>query len=129
MQISKATTRMIHCAALIAACLLLGACGSRDIKSSTSTVASVPSDFDMVLRADKDGQFDFDGATLAPEDLRGHLRYRIEVQKPVHRLLLKNSDKVKIKKNHIVSLASIAHDLNIEAFIDDGAIKAIKMEQ
>ena len=111
--------------------LLLGAlaaCGRDDIKSGTSVAGSAPAQYDLVVRADKDGQFDLEGATLTAEDLRGHIRYRNEPgNAPVHTILLKPGEKEKIKKEHLLALASIARDLKIKAYVEDndGHLKVI----
>lgn len=113
--------------------LLLGAlaaCGGRDeIKKGTSDAAAAPAQYDLVLRADKDGQFDFDGATLTAEDLRGHIRYLAEAGRPARTLLLKRGEKEKIKNTHIAALAGIARDLKVTAYVEDndGHLKIIQV--
>ena len=70
----------------------LAACGHDDLKKGTSEITTaVPVQYDLTLLADKDGTFDFDGATLtAAEDLRGHIRYpRTRPAGPVKTILLK----------------------------------------
>ncbi|MDR3388444.1 MAG: hypothetical protein P4L92_15455 [Rudaea sp.] len=109
---------------------LLAACGGRDeIKKGTSEVVDVPSSYDITVAADKDGQFDFDGATLAAEDLRGHIRYLNENGRTVHTLLLKPGEKEKIKNTHVGALAGMARDLHITAYVqdNDGHLKIIKV--
>ena len=114
--------------------LLLGAlaaCGRDEIKRGTTDVAAnVPAQYDLTIRADKDGQFDLEGATLTAEDLRSHIRYRNEPgNQPVHTLLLKPGEKEKIKNTHVTVLASIARDLKITAYVDDndGHLKVIQI--
>lgn len=101
---------------------VLAACGGRDaIKSGTSETGTAPGQYDLTLRADKDGQFDLEGATLTIEDLRSHIRYRNEPgNAPVRTILLRPGEKQKIQNNHIVALAGIARDLKITAYVDDG---------
>jgi len=123
--------------ARMAAIALLGAalaaCGGRDeIKQGTSdiAVASAPTTLDLTVAADKDGQFDVDGATLTAEDLRGHIRYRNEPgHPPVHTLLLKTGEKEKIKNTHVAALAGISRDLKLEAYVrdNDGHLKVIQI--
>ena len=111
----------------------LAACGGRDeIKKHTSdiAVANAPTTFDLTVAADKDNQFDLDGATLTGEDLRGHLRYRNEPgHQPVHTILLTRGEKEKIKNDHVAALASIARDLKLEAYVrdNDGHLKMIQI--
>ena len=111
----------------------LAACGGRDeIKKGTSDIAAsnAPVTFDLTVAADKDNQFDLDGATLTAEDLRGHIRYRNEPgHQPVHTILLKTGEKEKIKNTHVAALAGIARDLKIEAYVrdNDGHLKVIQI--
>ncbi len=124
--ISK-TLRVVAIALLVA---VLAACGGRNaIKNGTTEVVDVPASFDLNVKADKDGQFDFDGATLTAEDLRGHIRYLSEVGKPVHAIMLTPGEKEKIKNTHIAALASICRDLKITAYVtdNDGKTKVIKI--
>jgi len=114
--------------------LLLGAlaaCGGRnEIKGGTSDASSAPAQYDLNIRADKDGQFDLEGATLTAEDLRSHIRYRNEPgNAPVRTILLKPGEKEKIKNTHVAALASIARDLKIVAYVDDndGHLKVIQV--
>lgn len=119
---------------LLLVLLLAGvaACNRDEIKGGTTEAASVPTQYDLMLRADKDGQFDLEGATLTAEDLRSHLRYRNEPgNQPVHTLLLKPGEKEKIKNTHVAALAGIARDLKIVAYVEDndGRLKVIQVTQ
>jgi len=108
----------------------MAACGRDEIKRGTTEVASVPAQYDLVVRADKDGQFDLEGATLTPEDLRSHIRYRDEPgHQPVKTLLLERGEKEKITNTHVAALASIARDLKIVAYVkdNDGHLKIIQI--
>ena len=113
--------------------LLLGAlaaCGRDDIKKGTTDVAAnAPTQYDLTVLADKDGQFDFDGATLNAEDLRGHIRYLDEAGRQVRTILLKRGEKEKIKNTHVASLAGIARDLKVTAYVEDndGHLKIIQV--
>ena len=111
---------------------LLGACGGRDaINEGTSDIASAnrPAAFDLTVAADKDNQFEYDGATLTREDLAGHLRYLAEIGKPVHTILLTPGEKEKIKSTHIAALAGICRDLKITGYVrdNDGHLKVIQV--
>jgi hypothetical protein len=119
--------------ALVLLGLTLAACGGRDeIKKGTSDIpaSNAPTTFDLTVAADKDNQFDLDGATLTAEDLRGHIRYRNEPgHQPVHTVLLKTGEKEKIKNTHVAALAGIARDLKLEAYVrdNDGHLKVIQI--
>ena len=111
---------------------VLAACGGHDeIKQGTSDAgATVPAQYDLVVRADKDGNFDLEGATLTAEDLRSHIRYRNEPGNvPVRNLLLETGEKEKIKNTHVAALAGIARDLKITAYVkdNDGHLKIIQV--
>ena len=111
---------------------LLAACGGRDDlkKAATDVTSDAPTSYDLTVAADKDGQFDFDGASLAAEDLRGHIRYLNESGHPVHTMLLKRGEKEKIKNTHVGVLAGISRDMKITAYVqdNDGHLKVIKID-
>jgi type IV pilus biogenesis protein CpaD/CtpE len=112
--------------------LLLGAlaaCGHDDLKKGTTEVTAVPAQYDLTILADKDGAFDFDGATLTAEDLRGHIRYLDEAHRPVKTILLKRGEKEKIKNTHVSELAGMARDLKVTAYVEDndGHLKIIQV--
>ena len=114
--------------ALLAA--VLAACGGRDeLKKGTTEVTSVPTQYDLTVLADKDGQFDFDGATLTAEDLRGHIRYLDESGHTVKTLMLKRGEKEKIKNTHVAAMAGMSRDLKITCYIEDndGHLKVIQV--
>src|SRR5690242_8110324 len=118
---------------LLVLTVLLAGCGGRDdIKKGTSdiAVANAPTTFDLTVAADKDNQFDLDGASLTAQDLRGHIRYRNEPgHQSVRTILLKTGEKEKIKSTHVAALASIARDLKLEAYVrdNDGHLKVIQI--
>ena len=108
----------------------VAACGRDEINRGTTSdvAANVPAQYDLTIRADKDGQFDLEGATLTAEDLRSHIRYRNEPGNvPVHTLLLKPGVKEKIKNTHVAALAGVVRDLKIKAYVEDndGHLKII----
>ncbi len=116
-------------ALLCAVALVLSACGGRKAsKEMLVANANVPSSFDVTLIADKDNQFDYDGAPLTEEDLRSALRYRKDQNLPVATVILKRGEKEKIKNEHIISLARVAYQLQIRAFMQDkdGEISELK---
>ncbi len=128
MQLSKYPA-VLRSLAVLLLCGLLAACfGGRHSKSDELLKTSdIPAAYDLTLHADKDGQFDLDGATLAPEDLRGHLRYLEEQHKAVKTVLLKPGEKYKVKGAHINELAKIGYELKFRAFIDnDGEISEVR---
>jgi hypothetical protein len=126
---SISISKMLRVVSIALFVAMLAACGRDAIKSGTTDVVDAPASYDLSVKADKDGQFDFDGATLSAEDLRGHLRYLAEVGKPVHAILLTPGEKEKIKNTHVAALASISRDLKITAYVtdNDGKTKVIKI--
>ena len=113
---------------------LLASCGGRDaIKNGTSdvAVANAPTAFDLTVAADKNGQFEYEGATLTREDLAGHIRYLTEIGKPAHTILLIPGEKQKITNAHVAGLAGICRDLKISGYVrdNDGHLKIIQIVQ
>ncbi len=112
--------KMLRTFALVMFVALLAACGSgRAIKNGTTAATDVPASYDLTVAADKDGQFDFDGATLTPEDLRGYIRFLSEAGRPVHAILLKPGATVQPKYTPIAALASLCRELKITAYVQD----------
>ena len=126
---------IFHGAAVLAIVLLaalLAACGGRDaLKTGTSDipVANAPTKFDLTVAADKNGQFEFEGATLTREDLAGHIRYLAEIGKPAHTILLIRGEKQKITNAHVAALAGICRDQKISGYVrdNDGHLKVIQI--
>ena len=109
----------------------LGGClfGRDDFKKGTSDITETPASYDITVGTDKDGQFDFDGATIDRETLRGHIRYLNESGRTVHTILLKPGEKEKVKSNHITEIAGIVRDLHVTAYVKDneGHLKVINV--
>ena len=108
--------------------LVLSACGGRKVsKDLIGNAGNIPASFDVTLVADKDTQFDYDGAPLTEEDLRSALRYRKEQNLPCATVIVKRGEKERIKNEHIVSLARVAYQLKMRAFMQakDGTISEL----
>ena len=108
--------------------VLLAACGHRGARPDTLKGADVPAAFDVTLLADKDNQFDYDGAPLTEEDLRSALRYRQEGSLPMATVLLKRGEKQKIKAEHEIGLAQLAYQMKFKAYVQekDGSISELR---
>jgi hypothetical protein len=123
---------MLWLAALVcAAALVLSACGGRGVsKDLLAQAGNIPASFDVTLIADKDNQFDYDGAPLTEEDLRSALRYRKDQNLPVATVIVKRGEKERIKNEHIIALARVAFQLNIRAFMQakDGTISELRAQ-
>ena len=108
----------------------LAACGRDKIKEGTTSDPSVsPTQYDLTVRADKDGQFDLEGATVDAQTLRDHIRYRNEAGQPVRTILLKRGEKEKVTNAQVAGLAGIARDLKVEAYVldNDERLKLIQI--
>ncbi|MEO8672435.1 MAG: hypothetical protein ABI411_14050 [Tahibacter sp.] len=98
----------------------LASCGGKvSSRSNTQPATNIPATFDMTLLADKDGQFDMDGATLTEEDVKGNLRYRVDQGNPVKTILLKRAEKQKVSTRHLQGLGRIGMELHIQAFVQE----------
>ncbi|TCO40448.1 hypothetical protein [Dokdonella fugitiva] len=109
---------------------LLVACGGGRARPDSVPAPNVPSSFDVTILADKDNQFDFDGAPLNSEDLKSAFRYRQEEKLPMSTVLLKRGEKEKVKNEHIVALARIAYEMKFSAFLQekDGSISELRAQ-
>jgi hypothetical protein len=115
-------------AALVcAAAVALAACGGRVNKDLVTQGSNIPPSFDVTLVADKDNQFDYDGAPLTEEDLRSALRYRKEQNLACDTVIVKRGEKERIKNEHIIALARVAYQLKMRAFMQakDGTISEL----
>jgi predicted RecB family endonuclease len=115
-------------AAFVAA--LLAACGHGRSKPDTANRADSPAGFDVTLVADKDTQFDYDGAPLTAEDLKSALRYRQEESLPMSTVLLKRGEKEKVKNEHLIALARMAYQMKFKAYVQekDGSVSELRAE-
>ncbi|MFI4970835.1 MAG: hypothetical protein ACHP7D_11570 [Lysobacterales bacterium] len=110
--------------------VLLAACGHRGTKPDALQNANVPAGFDVTLVADKDSQFDYDGAPLTEEDLKSALRYRQEGSLPMSTVLLKRGEKQKVKNEHLIALARLAYQMKFKAYVQekDGSVSELRAE-
>lgn len=110
---------------------VLVACGGRGVTPDMlQQSANVPSSFDVTLVADKDNQFDLDGAPLTAEDLKSAFRYRLEEKLPMTSVILKRGEKEKVKNEHIVALARMAYEMKFSAYLmeKDGQISELRAQ-
>lgn len=117
--------------ALILAAALMSACwrggGTKD--GVVHQADNIPAAFDVTVTAEKDVQFDFEGAPFTSEDLKSAFRYRQEASLPMATALLKRSEKQKVKKEHEVAFARIASQMHFKAFVQDsdGVISELQL--
>ncbi len=103
--------------AVLLGIVLLAACGHDAIRPNAVQAINIPSAFDVTLLADKDNQFDFDGAPLTPMDLRSAFRYRQEESLPMSTVLLKRGEKQKVRKQHLSALLLIAQEMHFKVYV------------
>lgn len=113
LNLPRASIRLLTLAAL----LLVAACASKT-RPDTATTADVPSSFDVTVEALADGQFEYNEAPLTSQDLRSALNYRKEIGQPMSTLLLKRSQKQKVRDPHIVAIAQMSVDLGFRAWVE-----------
>ena len=100
------------------AALLLSACGGKT-RPDTVAAPNIPASFDVTLLPEKDGQFDLNGATLSEEDVKGHLRYLRDQNKPAQSIFLKRDGKQKVTERHIQGLARIGLELKVRTYLQE----------
>jgi len=124
-------SRTLHWLPLALLTAVLAACGGTSELKHSSIVANVPTQYDLSVQADKDGQFDFDGATIDKETVRGHIRYLNDSGKTVHSVFLKRGEKQKVTNAHILALSSIARDLKFDLYVEDnnGKLAVVKIDE
>jgi hypothetical protein len=112
---------ILKIAMLAVAVSLLAACGmfGGNKKGVVTQAANIPAGFDVTILADKDNQFDLDGAPLTTEDLKSAFRYRQEQSLPMSTVLLKRGEKEKIKNEHLIALTRIAHEMHFKAYAEE----------
>ncbi|MGA8276914.1 MAG: hypothetical protein WB784_01775 [Rhodanobacteraceae bacterium] len=116
----------LHGLALMVVIAVLAACGGT--KPDMMAPANIPSSFDVTILSSKGDLFDYDGAPLTEQDLESALRYRKDQGQPTATIVMKRGDN-KLSKQHIVSLARVAYNLKIKAYIDDdGEISELRAQ-
>ncbi|HVJ62768.1 MAG TPA: hypothetical protein VM555_08650 [Tahibacter sp.] len=110
---------------VVFASCFIAACGGR-ARPDTVAAPDVPSAYDLTVIADKDSQFDVNGATLSEEDVKGALRYRKDTNNPVKTILLKRGEKQKVTDAHIAGIARIGLELHVRTFLQEKEGKDIQ---
>ena len=104
---------------LLGSLLVLGGChrgASRDTVEATQT----QNQFDMTMKAYKNGQFLIDGAVVSALDAGSHFSYLKDAGKLPKTVLLLPSDDSKIRKQHLQYMARLQLDYGFVAYYDDG---------
>jgi len=104
---------------MIGSLLVLGGC-HRGASRDTVETAQTQSQFDMTMKAYKNGQFLIDGAVVSALDAGSHFSYLKETGKLPKTVLLLPSDDSKIRKQHLQYMARLQLDYGFVAYYDDG---------
>lgn len=104
---------------LFGSLLVLGGCHRNATKDTVGTT-QVQSQFDMTMKAFKNGQFLIDGAVVSALDAGSHFSYLKETGKLPKTVLLLPSDDSKIRKQHLEYMARLQLDYGFVAYYDDG---------
>lgn len=102
---------------MLALMLALSGCYGR-VRGGGETTVNVPTHYDMVLEAAKDGQFVLDGATLSPDDLGGHFRYLKDQKELPKTVLLKDGPDQKVKNNQLEYFASLQLSFSFTGYVE-----------
>jgi hypothetical protein len=116
MTLRSLATRLAGAAAL-AVVLVLAGCGGTVRKGGVVT-ASVPVQYDMVISAFKDKQYQLDGAVLSAADLEAHFRYLQDTKQLPKTVLMKDGEKTKLNNANLEEFASLALAFNFTGYIE-----------
>lgn len=105
-------------AIMLGSLLVLAGCHLGGTKGEVST-ASMKGQFDVVIKAYKDGQFLVDGAVLSAIDTGSHFAYLKDQGKLPRTVLLEPSDDSKIRKQHLQYMARMVLDYGFRGYYDD----------
>ena len=103
-------------AAMLATMFTLAACNSNVRRGGESTV-EVPTQYDMTIEAYKDNQFLLDGALLSAPDLEAHFRYLQDQKQLPKTVLLKDSEKFKVKNADLQEFASLQLSFHFTGYV------------
>jgi|APAra7269097559_1048567.scaffolds.fasta_scaffold00364_22 hypothetical protein len=104
---------------LLGSLLVLGGC-HRGASKDTVEATQTQNQFDMTMKAYKNGQFLIDGAVVSALDAGSHFSYLKDAGKLPKTVLLLPSDDSKIRKQHLQYMARLQLDYGFVAYYDDG---------
>jgi hypothetical protein len=105
-------------AIMLGSLLVLAGCHLGGTRDEVST-ASMKGQFDVTIKAYKDGQFLVDGAVLSAIDTGSHFAYLKDQGKLPKTVLLEPSDDSKIRKQHLQYMARMVLDYGFRGYYDD----------
>ncbi|HTH67987.1 hypothetical protein [Rhodanobacter sp. T12-5] len=113
-------------AIMLGSLLALAGCHLGGTKGEEVSTASMKGQFDVVIKAYKQGQFLVDGAVLSAIDTGSHFAYLKDQGKLPKTVLLERSDDSKIRKQHLQYMARMQLDYGFKVYYDDkGTLKQI----
>jgi hypothetical protein len=104
---------------MLGSLLVLGGCHWGATKDTVGTTQT-EKQFDMTMKAYKNGQFLIDGAVVSALDAGSHFSYLKDAGKLPKTVLLLPSDDSKIRKQHLQYMARLQLDYGFVAYYDDG---------
>lgn len=116
MNLRSFATRLAGAAAL-AVVLALAGCSSTVRKGGVVTT-NVPTQYDMVISAFKDKQYQLDGAVLSGPDLEAHFRYLKDTKQLPKTVLMKDGEKTKVNNADLEEFASLALAFGFTGYIE-----------
>jgi hypothetical protein len=105
---------------MLGSLLVLGGCHRGAAKDDTVNTAQQQTQFDMTMKAYKNGQFLIDGAAVSALDAGAHFSYLKDTGRMPKTVLLLPSDDSKIRKQHLEYMARLQLDYGFVAYYDDG---------
>jgi hypothetical protein len=118
--------RRATAAIMFGSLLALAGCHLGGTKGEEVSTASMKGQFDVVIKAYKQGQFLVDGAVLSAIDTGSHFAYLKDQGKLPKTVLLERSDDSKIRKQHLQYMARMQLDYGFKVYYDDkGTLKRI----
>jgi hypothetical protein len=118
--------RRATAAIMLGSLLALAGCHLGGTKGEEVSTASMRGQFDVVIKAYKQGQFLVDGAVLSAIDTGSHFAYLKDQGKLPKTVLLERSDDSKIRKQHLQYMARMQIDYGFKVYYDDkGTLKQI----
>lgn len=106
----------VGAAAMLATMFTVAGCNSNVRRGGEATV-EVPQQYDMTIEAYKDNQYMLDGAVLSAPDLEAHFRYLQDQKQLPKTVLMKDSDKYKIKNAGLEEFASLQLSFHFTGYV------------
>ncbi len=115
---SRISTLLVRMTAaiMLGSVLVLAGCHRGEIKNEQRLAESMHGQFDLVMKAYKDGQFLIDGAMLSAMDVGSHFTYLRDQGRLPKKVLLIDSDDAKVRKVQLQYLARMSIDYGFHAY-------------